>query len=560
MSNDFSMFYAVIINYFNSISGFDKLLEIISRPNVTLSEMFWCIRPLFFVRFYVDSNWLRPLAMKFQEFSFGLLLNKWAGKKMAIEQRSQYNEILENIQEILKEVITEEQINQLVQTFHLQFATRELKGEGVVSRVEGLKTFKSVIEKTVKQEPQTNSGGARYTAFLPVTKASDKDKDKEKTKKEEKPVYVDPKFVLSYIQDNKIIERLISIIHSHEQIPRQGLPLLSFLAEHGQLKIEHIDLLWEGSLGIHESHKRNIYFALSNLANTVSLEFVDHLLNRMVQTPPSYYDQHLLDLVLTITDIALKSKESTNRYVGLSVFWQFIFNKDGVPIDSSISDAALNYFSKLLGSPRCAEERDKYFQKCFKTFYYPQNFALIINYLETIQGKREKANAIQDLERKYNMLATFFDGLKLYKLEAMKEIQCKEDSPAFDINKIAINGKRYDHIEHIEHRLSFLHYIFSRSTLMLDTQRIDILWTTILDNPLSQKDVELMLNWLEAGLNFSPTPNTYPLCVDNISQHIFDKMLDFDCSNLTTSGFSVFRQLFLQNNEKINKIKKIEGK
>lgn len=42
-----------------------------------------------------------------------------------------------------------------------------------------------------------------------------------------------------------------------------------------------------------------------------------------------------------------------------------------------------------------------------------------------------------------------------------------------------------------------------------------------------------------------------------MSQHVFTRMLEFDCSKLSAAGYSVFRQLFLQTNEKSGKIKKI---
>lgn len=58
--------------------------------------------------------------------------------------------------------------------------------------------------------------------------------------------YIDPLFVLAFLKDNNIMERFISIVHSHEEIPRQGAPLLNFLAHHGQITEEHLDLIWQG--------------------------------------------------------------------------------------------------------------------------------------------------------------------------------------------------------------------------------------------------------------------------------------------------------------------------
>lgn len=63
-----------------------------------------------------------------------------------------------------------------------------------------------------------------------------------------------------------------------------------------------------GSLGIHESHKRIIYDTLGQLAKNLPGDYVDHLLKKMIETPPSNYDQLLLDLILTFTNIALKAE------------------------------------------------------------------------------------------------------------------------------------------------------------------------------------------------------------------------------------------------------------
>ncbi len=51
------MYYAVLINYFNSIQGFDVLVTALEKKDVTLAEIYWCIRPFYFVPVLYSSTY-----------------------------------------------------------------------------------------------------------------------------------------------------------------------------------------------------------------------------------------------------------------------------------------------------------------------------------------------------------------------------------------------------------------------------------------------------------------------------------------------------------------------
>jgi hypothetical protein len=59
------------------------------------------------LRFYVETDWLRKHATKIHEVVFENLLENWAGKKLAGENRILYRDIFESIQDILEGKVSE---------------------------------------------------------------------------------------------------------------------------------------------------------------------------------------------------------------------------------------------------------------------------------------------------------------------------------------------------------------------------------------------------------------------------------------------------------------------
>lgn len=81
-------------------------------------------------------------------------------------------------------------------------------------------------------------------ATLPPQGKGQGQQGEQEKKEEEKPL--DPQFVLEWLESNNILRHIFT--NTHVEIIKQSVDILSFLAAHGKLKIEDLDILWEASL------------------------------------------------------------------------------------------------------------------------------------------------------------------------------------------------------------------------------------------------------------------------------------------------------------------------
>lgn len=152
--------------------------------------------------------------------------------------------------------------------------------------------------------------------------------DGEKKEVEEKPI--DPNFVLSWLLDNEILKLLFT--NTHVELIRQSLGILNFLVSKNKLAVEDLDMLWEASLGRHESEKRVIFETIVSLGqnlpyktigtprrslfatrtpiwltNRCLLYSTDHIFSRIMETPINGYDAETVILVHDFTVIGIKA-------------------------------------------------------------------------------------------------------------------------------------------------------------------------------------------------------------------------------------------------------------
>jgi len=382
-----------------------------------------------------------------------------------------------------------------------------------------------------------------------LTKVPEEDKEKEK-----KVFFVDPQFVFKWLLEKKVLEHYFTIIGFHVEILRQGAELLKFMAQRNQLTKDHVDTLWELSLGNHEHDKRIIYESLCDISTKMAPELVEHLFERIFSTPLEAFDMILLDLVFKMTTNALRS-ESEGKSKGLEIFWLLITGEKGTKMDPKIAEKVTKILGDLLTDPNYVNQKQNFVDKCLEFLDKPQVLVLLQQLLDSFQKKKRRP--IEDIDKKVKLVNTIIGNLAEFKKSAQDLLlEKKKKQNIQNIDEIYMTDNRYKYIEHLEIRLNFLEFILFSSSLELTQENVDKLWKTLIENSLSPREREISLLWLEKIQ--TPPSGAERACSELIGQQIFEKMTSLDCSFFSPVFFEIFSRYFLLINEKLGRIKGYE--
>jgi ubiquitin C-terminal hydrolase len=546
--HEVSLLFVVNINFFGQNNGFTLLLNTLQEEKLNLYYIKYYLKPIVNVKDFLTQHFLKSFVPQIQKAVFARLLEH-SQIDLLPEQKSQYNEILGMIQRLLQMLHSDEEVNEIVSIFYLNVALRYLKTDSLENRLKGLKIIKKVLENAKKEEKKLSSKIANFLSAKDV-------KDEEKEAK-----VINPKIVVHWMEENGVIDMLFQLIKSHVEILRQGVDILIFISKHSNLTKAHLDALWEGSLSVHEYDKQIIYACLSQLSTYLSSEKVDHLLERIHNTPIEHFNLQILDLVLNFTKVTVKAG-SEKKFYGLELFWKLVQDKS--PVSSVIAKKAFEHLIALLSAPEYQSQRQIYIDSCVTNISnstsVPVSLELIQKILSGLPKKRQRKAIIETIEQRRKLLRIFFQDLVKYKQLAIKRAEDEKSKVkgTIDLNKMHCDyykRSKWTHLEQIRLRLQFLNFIQSNSHLVLNMEQVDTLWDCLITQALTPEEMETTFQWLEKEISLGRNEGNTSFS-EIVLQHLFvDKMLKMDCSQLTEAGFHVFERLFIAVNERSGKIR-----
>ncbi|ETO17768.1 hypothetical protein RFI_19542, partial [Reticulomyxa filosa] len=124
--------------------------------------------------------------------------------------------------------------------------------------------------------------------------------------------FADPKWLQQWIEQNKVLEKILDRTTVHLELVRRVLPIYYLFRYNNQLTKEHLKLLWALTTGgTHE-----------------------FLFREIEKTPSNEIDSQLLDLIkaYSLTAYAMQEKETSNsdkpHWFGLQMLWKFLQSCD----------------------------------------------------------------------------------------------------------------------------------------------------------------------------------------------------------------------------------------
>lgn len=542
------------INHFAQEGGFKRILERIKHRSPRI--------PLPILKFYLkviskNKDVLSPkIFLPYFEEIYNQVFNYILGlsdEELKNEDRRTITEISFCIYEIIK-LIYPDKANEIVDNFNLEIALKCLKSPYLEKRLTGLNDIKEFIASVTRKEEWLR----RQTDY--------KSNENNNQMIEENQLFAlrsfNSKSLIEWIKNQRILEQLYGE-NVHTELIKRSSDIPKFLAVVRELDRKYLDLIWNASLGKHESITHIIFSTLSDLGFKLPLSDIEYVFEKIRKIPYSDYDLHILYLVrqMTVSAINLNLNEKKKKWYGLEIFWDLIQEETNATSDV-IFQAQTNLY-EFLQWELCHPQRVTFMEKCINNLNQHKSVSSSLRTLQRIISTYPKKSKNSDsvssvinwLNSTHKLLDIVFKDLAHYKMEA-KSRASQILSNETDLNSAILVGK-IPHFVQIKDRLDFLEYVLPNSQLMLSLEQLDNFWSSMILNAVTHEERDSAFAWIEnaRGLSFAHSPFS-----DEATQYLFLKKIpQLDFSSLSVQGFSLFEFFFRYVNWKAEKFTQDES-
>ena len=329
---------------------------------------------------------------------------------MLMGDRINYKLIIDHCKKIFSTVMTEEEVSNELLSLQLGGNLNNLKSTNVQKRIEALRYIVATVMRTKKESKKLG-----FASWIMMN---------QREEEEEKEVPVDPKFLSNWIKENKILDLLFDINGLHPEILKQGVHVAIFMKQHAEFSNKYIEILWEASIGKHESDRHALYTFIMDLSKYFNIEDVENINTLISKLELHQMDGEDITFLQSFSIFAISNfyvifffnfffifyficyflffyfKNPKNLY-GVDTYWDLI--QDNPKISVVVFEKALNNFKELLKLGQCAPELPKICSKCIENLQNKQSFQQSLILLNEIFRKK-----IFLLFYFYYILFTFF--------------------------------------------------------------------------------------------------------------------------------------------------------
>lgn len=545
-----SVLYYVNVNYFANKSGFGQIQErmpLIEAKALGLlkSMLKITLEPLDFL----NKEYLAGYAPALQECVFERLLASNCGPLQS-DEHDNFQFIAKGVNRILTEVLGEEQATKQLDKFRLDVGLKGFESENLERRLRGLKMIRGAVRRGMMANEKEKG---TFSAFM--QKALGKDDQKKKLKP------IDPEFLIRWLKDNSVVERLFND-KSHPEEIKQSILIPKFLASRQQFRTEDLESLWKLSQGKHESVQHTIFEALVDLAEDLPSPLLDRLYGLISSIPEDQIDIPTITFISRFSVVAMEKEEAEGKSYGLKELYRLGVKAPvacgGEGLNEKVVTTAFEHLVELLRSEACSGRRVGYAKQCAgwisKHDAVPQSIELlhkIVNMLpaKKRRGKQSSGSLIELLENSQQLSDQLVEDLRLYQ-ESVKDVDIDTLQSS---SKVKIGG-RYRHIDHVKIRLNFLEVVLKHSAVQLSAEQANRLWDCLVGGSRLPEEQALLFQLLDSARE--ARHGGAAAITPEVIMHLFrEKMCKIPVQNVTLSGYATWEKFFLFVNLKNGRLR-----
>lgn len=500
---------------------------------------------------FLNREYLAGYAPALQEAVFERLLASNCGPLQS-DEHDHFQFIAKGIRRILTEVLGDEQATKQLDKFRLDIGLKGFESENLERRLRGLKMIRGAVRRGMIANEKEKGA---FSAFM--QKALGKDDQKKKLRP------IDPEFLIRWLKDNSVVERLFNE-KSHPEEIKQSILIPKFLASRQQFREEDLDSLWKLSQGKHESVQHTIFEALVDLTEDLPAALLDRLYGLISSIPGERIDLPTITFISRFSAVAME-KEDGKSY-GLKELYRLGLEAPAASGSEGPNEkvvvTAFDHLVELLRSEVCSGRRVGYAKQCAgwiaKHEAVPQSIELLHKIVSMLpvkkrRGKQSAGSLIELLENSKQLSDKLVEDLRLYQ-ESVKDMDIESLHPS---SKVKIGG-RYTHIDHVKIRLSFLEVVLKHSAVQLSAKQANDLWDCLVGGSRLPDEQALLFQLLDSarearhGGSAAITPE--------VIMHLFrEKMCKIPVQNVTLSGYTTWEKFFLFVNLKNGRLRLLDN-
>lgn len=553
------------VNFFGDNGGFEAVAERLNSS--TFDDSFFTVALL--IKFLAISRTL--LSVEYSSTLFGTIklqellesrIRKITDQELKTLNKDAINDMVRDVESLLpKGPATSEYIEKI----NLEIALRLLSAKVLEKRLNGCAELEETIKKVIRKEregktPASPDGAAVAAAAAPQVIVPGPlgplppVAPQQQAQTGPSAKFLTQEYLIKWIDDNKVVDIFLGP-SSHEQIIKRSPGLLKFLASNGALTVDHVEQLWNCSIGKHEGLVRIVYDTLAALAEELSESQLDSLFTRITAVPFAEYTDFVLSFIKNFTINAVKGqRDQVTKWYGLDLFWQMF--QDDVKVSPAIATQSASMLKDLLEQNTFESQRAVYLEKCMVGLREGKSVIQCLRVAKTIINMYPAPKPVaqrvatdfswEDLiaatETRYGLLSLFVADLKRYNAVTRKQLaEYKGDSV-----KDPVLVGRYPHSLQVDARLDFLQYIITRSPLLVSGDAVHVLWDAFVTTPVVTEDKDRLLEWLTAAVD--ERPRHQPVFADDTAKTVFVNYLcdakHLDYTALSKKGYECFETYF----------------
>mgnify|MGYP003641221869 CR=1 FL=1 len=524
------------------------------EPKVSMEAVKFLLNPIVLLARTTHSSVvnLQSVAETLQRLLLDMLRN-YTDEELKLDVANNAKSVVGLLESLCLATSVSEETRQVFPHFRREFSLKCLLSPFLIKRLEGM----AMINEFVRN--------ARDAEEL-VRSSSFGDKDGQQVSAGEGSLAI-------WLKQVKIMEILYGPT-MHLEVLKRSADVVKYLLHAGQLSVNDVLMMWDATIGKHETIRCRIYDDLAELVGQLDYAHLDGLYQRIAQLPVAEYDIHLLKLLhnIGIPGIELREKYGNDgHWFGLTLMFPVLLDCSGA--SKALIDYVLSSYSQYFRWFKCHTQRPVFIQQCLQHLKVHDSVPQMLQTLKCILSTYEKAEAsssgVEDTFREVanflnnpqnNFSELFYEDLRHFaRLHSPK-------SPRKDILMKEANGEasqgiasRYTVTQQVEVRLDFLQYFLTRTGKTLTIKEIDIIFDCLVLQAASPEAEQLALEWLsqgaigiaiQEGASLNDNKNWVAVISNEGAKHLlFERCPDLYSPDISAAAFDFFRSLFVLLNE-----------
>jgi ubiquitin carboxyl-terminal hydrolase 34 len=539
-SSNFSFYFALLINNFAALGGFESLLNLLkkdadSKEKLNAELLYYIFNFIASASSLFHKEYLKILAGIMKENVI-----KYLNELSQNDLRNMKKETIELITKVLKYylsfTLSQEERNEVVENFGLSFSLKMLKTSLLDKRISAVKTIVDLI-KSAKNEP-------------------------DKCAK-----------LLKIIEENKIFYEIYGP-NSHIQLINKSKDLLEIMLQEDKLSSGEMEMIWNGTKKGDLEGKLTILKTLKEISQSLKEKHIKMLLENIYLSEPQVLINEEIDLIYDLATHPSQPKNELEKCIKFFLNGLFASKTDDAKktailvnkifqitkLNKKLMVAVLNELIENIEHNKNAYLSFKLLGKFIVDFdkenIYGNNNN---NYNNNSDNNSPKMHLPADISQdalcknifeenlieKEKIVKLYIKNFTEYKIQVKAMVENKNWSK--DIDLLPFDNFTYS--QNIRARLNFLDILIGENVWNIQPDPIDFIFEVLNNNPICEKDSQEFYKWIkkfiEKNLSFEMEEKIFNLfnnkiCSDNKK-----------CQNLSIQAFESYLKIFLD----INKIK-----